>query len=762
MIKFSFFSTIKFVIAILVLSFTMSYNNSAKACEGGTLVDSITPTGVWQLQDSIYAGGYYIFEATTNDVILLSFCQAGAFYENNPMIEIYPTSGTQASQSNDDFCGYGSELIFICEASGTYKISFFQSGCIADGAELGTVAYKLVPTPTVQDCIGAIPLCTEYYEDTVSVSGSGNYYDLFNFYEQDSMSATTNNCPNCLVNGELNAKWFSFGIYEPGLLLFNIDPYNDLDDYDWALFKLSDTIGCEYLINASDYPPLSCNFSYIDSQPGNTGIGGGTSSCEGPTADDGFNSALNVYSGEEYVLVVSNYSSTQGGFSINFSASSANIIDTTLPQISNIIYDLQCGSSIINLQFSENILCSEVQPTDFVISGPNGICQIANVYSNIGVASSVNTYSGIFYDEIWTLVLDEPLSTTGTYRLQLLPNQVSDNCLNTNLYQEIIFNIDCIDDFTLSVNTIGEGIVDVDGLPQSDLYVFTEGAEVPLTAIPDAGWQFDSWSGDLSGNNISENILIDSDKVTTAVFVEIPPVYDTLTIFVEGSGYVNVDENLYAEPVLFEQYSLATLYAVANEGWQFDHWEDSLSGSVNPIEIILDNNKFVTAVFSEIPQYYLNIVTTGQGSIDINGSIYESPMLIEEGNLITITAIPNENYIFQYWTGDLEGNLNPESFIMQSEKNIEAVFYNISFTQQKYFNDLKVLPNPFSESIKISGNDSGAMTSYEIYNASGSLVLKGVFYDNIEISTQHLKPAVYRLNICTEEITTYYKIIKIE
>ena len=192
---------LKFLIIGLSIFFIIVIYNSAKACDEASFASNITLTDTWQLYDSIKAGTYYIAQASANDVILVSFCQAGAFFENNPMVEISAISGTQFPKSNDDFCGYGSELIFICETTGTYKIAFYQSDCIADGASLGTMAIKLVRTPTVQDCLGAIPLCSEFYEDTVSVSGSGNYYDIYNFNEQEGMTVTTNNCPNCLVTG---------------------------------------------------------------------------------------------------------------------------------------------------------------------------------------------------------------------------------------------------------------------------------------------------------------------------------------------------------------------------------------------------------------------------------------------------------------------------------------------------------------------------------------------------------------------------------
>ncbi|MFP4164826.1 MAG: family 43 glycosylhydrolase [Chitinispirillaceae bacterium] len=69
--------------------------------------------------------------------------------------------------------------------------------------------------------------------------------------------------------------------------------------------------------------------------------------------------------------------------------------------------------------------------------------------------------------------------------------------------------------YLLSVDTTGEG--SVDRSPSSSGY--EEGTSVTLTAQPQAGWEFHSWSGE--GVNSSDNplaITMDSDKTVTALF----------------------------------------------------------------------------------------------------------------------------------------------------------------------------------------------------------------------------------------------------
>ncbi len=80
---------------------------------------------------------------------------------------------------------------------------------------------------------------------------------------------------------------------------------------------------------------------------------------------------------------------------------------------------------------------------------------------------------------------------------------------------------------TLTVNTVGNGTVTKD---PDIVGPYNYGTEVELTAIPDSGWLFDGWSGDLSGLNNPETITMDADKSVTATFT----VYHTVTFNANG------------------------------------------------------------------------------------------------------------------------------------------------------------------------------------------------------------------------------------
>jgi hypothetical protein len=111
-----------------------------------------------------------------------------------------------------------------------------------------------------------------------------------------------------------------------------------------------------------------------------------------------------------------------------------------------------------------------------------------------------------------------------------------------------------------------------------------------------------------------------------------------------------------------------TVTANAAEGCVFDHWGGDLSGSANPETIVMDANKTVTAHFA----YTLTVNTTpvmgGSVALEPAGGIYLP------GTEVTLTAEPAPGFALDHWSGDLSGNTNPTTIVMDSAKSVSAHF----------------------------------------------------------------------------------------
>ena len=150
-----------------------------------------------------------------------------------------------------------------------------------------------------QDCIDAIPIC-----NNTPVNGGTDGFGIDDFNGLD-MSG----CLEKTLGGtiESNAAWYRFRTAASGQLGFNIG-INASEDWDFALYKTSD---CSSLGD-----PIRCNF--FDNQDQSTFVGVG----EDPTGDLAniqFEEWLEVTPGEDYYLLINNFSNSNSGFSIQFS-----------------------------------------------------------------------------------------------------------------------------------------------------------------------------------------------------------------------------------------------------------------------------------------------------------------------------------------------------------------------------------------------------------------------------------------------------------
>ena len=279
--------------------------------------------------------------------------------------------------------------------------------------------------PTDQDCLGAIPVCQDTYIQPNSYTGTGNYPNEI---------PTSGGCPgNCLLSGEKNDVWYIFTVQTGGLLAFDISPNNNSDDYDWAVYSLNDYKCEDIYLHVSDMQ-VSCNYS---GTPGTTGANGLSNyNCQSAGGTP-HNDEIPVNAGETYVLNISNYSSTQYGYTLDFTNSTADIYDDVAPSIDEVYNEfMQCGDNSLTFDFTEKVLCSTVQPGDFGFDGPGGPYEITDVS---GEACEI----GGQMEKTFTITFDPPMYESGTYSLQLMPfGFIQDLCGNNASSQTLEFYVD--------------------------------------------------------------------------------------------------------------------------------------------------------------------------------------------------------------------------------------------------------------------------------------------------------------------------------
>ena len=215
-----------------------------------------------------------------------------------------------------------------------------------------------------------------------------------------------------------------------------------------------------------------------------------------------------------------------------------------------------------------------------------------------------------------------------------------------------------INTYTLAATSSGNGTV----AKAPDQPTYDHGTSVQLTATPAVGHQFVNWSGDATGSANPLSVTMDANKAINATFsLSSHP----LNVSVVGNGSVakNPDQPVYAFGTVVQ------LTATPIAGWHFVGWSGDASGSANPIDVTMHDDKNVTATFA-INTYSLMTNTVG------SGTVAKSPdqPLYDHGTVVQLTPSSEVGWTFTGWSGDASGTANPLSVTMNGPKTITATF----------------------------------------------------------------------------------------
>jgi hypothetical protein len=189
--------------------------------------------------------------------------------------------------------------------------------------------------------------------------------------------------------------------------------------------------------------------------------------------------------------------------------------------------------------------------------------------------------------------------------------------------------------------------------------VYAEGAVVRVTAVPDAVSLFRGWSGDLTGMENPATLVMDGDKSIGAVFGGA-----LLSVAAGEGGSVVPDPPGPSYPL----GSVVTLTASPGPGHVFDRWGGDLTGTGNPVTLVMDADRSVTAEFEPFRSVTLEVLGSGSVALDPPGGSYAA------GTLVTLTATPAAGFEFAGWSGDLASTANPATLLVDADRSVSARF----------------------------------------------------------------------------------------
>ncbi|MCQ2260823.1 MAG: fibronectin type III domain-containing protein [Bacteroidales bacterium] len=177
--------------------------------------------------------------------------------------------------------------------------------------------------------------------------------------------------------------------------------------------------------------------------------------------------------------------------------------------------------------------------------------------------------------------------------------------------------------------------------------VYGYGSSVTLTATPADNAYFTNWSdGD---TNAIRNIIVTNDAAYVAIF-HYNPVNVTLAVNDAAMGTTTPAPGIYAQQV----GNVINATATANTGYRFTSWTitgmgDTTISNVNPLDVTIlpiaaGNDVTITANFEVHPQHTVTLTIPEIGGTATGSGTYY------EGEMVTINAIADDNFIFTGWT----------------------------------------------------------------------------------------------------------------
>ena len=236
------------------------------------------------------------------------------------------------------------------------------------------------------------------------------------------------NAPGCTGLTARNPFWYKFTCFATGTFGFLITPLAANEDYDWQIFDVTGHDVNDVFTDPSLFVVGNWAGTYAPtgtSPTATSNIQCGSNPTAGVTT---FSSMPVLIKGHDYLLLVSHFTDTQSGYTLDFSGGTAgttlgtaSITDTNTGKFKN--GSAFCNNTGFAVSLNKKMKCSSVAAdgSDFSLSVPG--------YTITG-ASAQSCSSGFDFDSL-NISVDKPL-TAGTYTLTLKTgsdnNTLLDNC----------------------------------------------------------------------------------------------------------------------------------------------------------------------------------------------------------------------------------------------------------------------------------------------------------------------------------------------
>ena len=237
-----------------------------------------------------------------------------------------------------------------------------------------------------------------------------------------------------------------------------------------------------------------------------------------------------------------------------------------------------------------------------------------------------------------------------------------------------------------------------------------------VKAIPNEGYTFDKWTLLGNVNSIGDDIIytdtIKEERTVEAFFKRKTASVIELSVFPDSAGTATAT----ALPN-FNFGNTITVTATPNEGYEFERWMENgeTVSTEASFSFTSDGDRTLVARFHQAQS------TITAEADPIEGATITGTGTYSFGETVTLTAIPNANYIFVCWKDEEDVFITNETtlaFTADIDRHFTALLYRTANVNE-YQEPIDIFPNPTRGAFIITGAD---LQSIMIYNSIGQIV----------------------------------------
>jgi hypothetical protein len=279
--------------------------------------------------------------------------------------------------------------------------------------------------------------------------------------------------------------------------------------------------------------------------------------------------------------------------------------------------------------------------------------------------------------------------------------------------------------FTLSVTTAGSGSVSRN--PNQGSYA--AGSQVQLTAVPQPGNSFSSWSGGLTGTQNPATVTVNGNLSITAHFA---PAASTLTVVKAGQGSgtvtgtgINCGTDCSQSPVSGTMVLTATPAA----GSTFGSWTGCDSVSTNQCTVNVTSSRTVTATFNLGLGLGAPVVSVPATSANGSYSVTISPGTGLASTTLSLQEAPDTAFVSP--TSQTFTNVSLPLSVPFTGKAAGAHCYRAAFLGGSFGNTACVTVSPVTTSVlRIVNNSSYDLIDVRLNNVQQANFPNGILAGN--------------------------------